>query len=164
MRWEKVAGTHNSREEFHLFKSGKKVLTLTFNSISGYARIECYNEKRVFHISKEGSRHPKTVLLNEYGVKIGELGGVNKQNRVEINDEQFFYSIHKDPLTEFILYKESKIMPLVTCGIKTVGQDIAVDVMKDNDPPSLPHDILLLALSWYMFYPVAKENMATYAL
>lgn len=73
MRWQPVSSSSNN-EVYHLYKDDKKILTLTLNPFSNTARVECDKQKRVFLIRKEGFLRNKTVLRNEYGMKIGELG------------------------------------------------------------------------------------------
>lgn len=181
MRWETVNSTNN-HEIYHLYKNDKKILTLSINPFSNSARVECEKQKRVFLIRKEGFRRNKTVLRNEYGIKIGELGQENKVNFIDVNEERFFYSIENNPLAELVLYKETKEKPFVTCGLSTkkvspddprlndsVGQAIgmenaAVKFSKDKILSETAHPGLLMALCWYMFLPVAKENVTEFAL
>jgi hypothetical protein len=162
MRWEIVASTSNN-EVYHLYKDDKKILTLALNPFSNSARVECEKQKRVFLIRKEGFRRNKTIVRNEYGIKIGELGHENKENFIDVNDERFFYSIENNPLAELVLYKQSKDRPFVTCGLSTKKGDPAVKFTKDKNLSDTAHPGLLMALCWYMFLPVAKENVAEFA-
>lgn len=172
MRWETVNSTNN-HEIYYLYKNDKKILTLSINPFSNSARVECEKQKRVFLIRKEGFRRNKTVLRNEYGMKIGELGQENKVNFIDVNDERFFYSIENNPQAELVLYKETKEKPFVTCGLSTkkvsnidpIGmENAAVKFSKDKILSDTAHPGLLMALCWYMFLPVAKENVAEFAL
>jgi hypothetical protein len=157
MRWESIASNSNN-EIYHLYKDDKKLLTLILNPFSNTARVECEKQKRVFLIRKEGFRRHKTVLRNEYGIKIGELGHENKENFIDVNDERFFYTTHNNPLVELVLYKESKEKPFVTCGLSTKEGNSSVDFKKDKQLSDTSHPGLLMALCWYMFLPVTKEN------
>jgi len=158
MRWESITSSSNN-EIYHLYKEDKKLLTLTLNPFSNTARIECEKQKRVFLIRKEGFRRNKTVLRNEYGIKIGELGQENKVNFIDVNDERFFYTTHNNPLAELVLYKESKESPFVTCGLIVKEGNTAVHFAKDKQLAETSHPGLLMALCWYMFLPVTKENV-----
>lgn len=163
MTWE-MATASGANEMYNLYnKQDKKLLTLTINLFSGAARIECESEKRGFLISKEGTRRPKTVLLNEYGVKIGEIGNENNKNYIDVNDHRFYYAIQNDPLAQLILYKESKDKPFVACKLKTEYSTPSIEFRKEHNLPPFSHPGLLMALCWYMFLPVAKENVAEYA-
>lgn len=155
MRWESV-NTNSSNEVYHLYKDDKKILTLVLNPFSNTARVECEKEKRVFLIRKEGFRRNKTVLRNEYGIKIGEIGHENNKHFIDVNKERFFYTTHNNPLAELVLYKESVQQPFVTCGL-TINE--GVQFKKDKQLlADTSHPGLLMALCWYMFLPVTKEK------
>ena len=158
MRWES-AGTGNSNSEiYHLYKDDKRILTLVLNPFSNTARVECEKQKRVFLIRKEGFRRNKTVLRNEYGIKIGQLGQENNEQFIDVNDERFFYTTHKNPLSELVLYKESIEQPFVTCGFNVKEGQSGLKFEKDNQLSGTSHPGLLMALCWYMFLPVTREN------
>ncbi len=157
MRWETITSNSNN-EVYHLYKDDKKILTLALNPFSSSARVECEKQKRVFLIRKEGLLRNKIVLRNEYGIKIGELGQEKKENFIDVNDERFYYTIQNNPLAELVLYKESKDNPFVTCGLSTKKGDTTVKFTKDKNLSDTTHPGLLMALCWYMFLPVAKEN------
>ena len=158
MRWESVATSNSNNETYHLYKDDKKILTLILNPFSNTARIECEKQKRVFLIRKEGFRRNKTVLRNEYGIKIGQLGHENNEQFIDVNDERFFYTTHKNPLPELVLYKESIDQPFVTCGFNVNEGGSGVQFEKDKQLSGTSHPGLLMALCWYMFLPAAKEN------
>lgn len=159
MRWE-TADNYGEHEVYHLYKKEKKLLTLTINTFSNSARVECNQEKRVFVIRKEGFLKNKIVLRNEYGFKIGEIGIESKENYIDINDQRFFYTIHNNPLAELVLYKESIDNPTVVCGLSASNGDTGIHFSKDSSIKTEPHPGLLMALCWYMFLPVTKESMA----
>ena len=62
-----------STDVYHLVNDDDKVLSLMVNRASNTARVEYEGKKRVFQIRKEGFLRIKTVIRNEYGIKIGEL-------------------------------------------------------------------------------------------
>jgi hypothetical protein len=163
MRWETVKSTAE-QEIYELYKDDQKRLTLIYNPFSNSARVECNKEKRVFLVRKEGFRRNKTVIRSEYGIKIGELGQENKQQFIDVNDERFFYSTRNNPLAELILFKEDPQHPVVSCGLTARTGMADVYFKKDKTLGEMPHPGLLMALCWYMFLPVAKENAAALAL
>ena len=160
MRWETVAATA-SNEVYDLWQKDDKLLTLTLHPFSNSARVECKDEKRVFLIRQEGFRRNKTVLRNEYGIKLGELGVEDKGNFIDVNNERFYYTIHNNPLAELVIYKESIGKPIVICGLNVNNGNPSVHIGKGKSLNS--QTSLLMALCWYMFLPVAKENVAEYA-
>jgi len=159
MRWESVASTSNN-EVYHLYKDDKKILSVILNPFSNAARVECEKQKRVFLIRKEGFRHHKTVLRNEYGIKIGELGQENNETFIDVNEERFYYTTQHNPLAELVLYKESKDKPFVSCRLSTKKEGTVVNFTKDKKLSDTSHPGLLMALCWYMFLPVTKETLA----
>lgn len=159
MRWETIKSTPE-QEIYHLYKDDKKRLTLIYNPFSNSARVECNKEKRVFLIRKEGFRRNKTVIRSEYGIKIGEFGQDNRQQFIEVNNEKFYYNTHNNPLAELVLFKEDKTRPVLACGLSANEGLNSVYFKKDKLLGEMPHPGLLMALCWYMFLPVAKENTA----
>lgn len=152
MRWESVLSTSDN-EVYYLYKGNDHLLTLTLNPSSNSARVECNKQKRVFFIRKEGFLNHKTVLLNEYGIKIGELGHEHSEPFINLNEEQFFYSINDSPGGELVLYKKNKDKPIVSCNS-------AVEFKKKKKLAKTSHPGLLMALCWYMFLPTTKEMNA----
>lgn len=161
MKWEQTS-SHSGNEIYTLYKEDRKVLTVTINSFSNTARVDCEKEKRVFLIRKEGFRRNKTVIRSEYGIKIGELGNENGKTYIDVNDERIFYSTHNNPLAELVLYKESPAQPLVSCGIKTEDRKVDIDFKKESSLAATSHPGLLMALCWYMFLPVVRETAVAY--
>ncbi len=161
MKWENISTTSSS-ETYQLRHNDKKLLTLTLHPFSNTARVDCEEEKRVFLIRKEGFRRNKTVLRTEYGIKLGELGTDEKGNFISINEDRFYYSTRQNEVTELVLYKDETGPPLVVCGLDINNGDTSLRFEDKNSLVSHPE--LLMALSWYMFLPVAKEAMAEPAL
>lgn len=158
-----MVASNQDNEIYHLYKDDKKILTLTLHPFSNSARIESETEKRVFLIRKEGFLRNKTILRNEYGIKIGELGHENMENFIDLNDERFFYTIHNNPLAELVLYKESKEHPFVVCGLNTESGSTDVHFKNNKAIANTSYPSLLMALCWYMFLPVTKENIPEFA-
>jgi hypothetical protein len=150
MKWERISCTPE-QEVYQLFKGETRILTLTLHPFSNSARIETESEKRVFQIRKEGFLRNKTVLLCEYGTRIGELGNENNAAYISMNDERFYYSNDNEPGGELNIYKDNKETPIVTCK----GAD---EFKKDKKLSDISHPGLLMAVCWYMFLPAMKEK------
>jgi hypothetical protein len=154
MRWETVTATPTN-ETYHLWDNDKKMLSLTLHPFSNSARVESADEKRVFLVRREGFRRNKTIVRNEYGIKVGELGTDERGNYIHVNNERFYYIIQHDPRTELVLYKESPDKPAVVCEF-TPGNRSSVHLKKGKDLGSQAG--LLMAICWYMFLPATKEE------
>jgi hypothetical protein len=159
MKWELTKAT-NEHEVYELISGDKKLLTLELNSFSQAARVQCNNEKRVFVIRKEGFLRNKTVIRNEYGFKVGELGSENQQNFITVDDEKFYYSYRNNPLAELMI-KNDKQQTIASCALSTKLGRTNIHMHGNKDDVSSA--ALLMAICWYLFLPVAKENMSAYA-
>ena len=157
MRWETVSITDN-HEVYRLKHRDHTLLTLTLHPFSNTARVEKGDEKRVFQIRKEGFRRNKTVLRNEYGIKIGELGTEHKIHFIDLDKERFYYQIQYNPQPELLIYKDSIESPVLVCGLDVKSGKTSIQLEKDKVPASTSTS-LLMALCWYMFLPVTKEDM-----
>jgi hypothetical protein len=164
MRWEQISDNEGI-EVYELRHNEKCVLMLTDNVIAGTVRIESAIEKRTFVIGKEGFFNNKTVLRNEYGLRIGELGIENNEHFIELENEKFHYAINGQSPVEFIIYKESKEKPLITCKLNTsfpVHEPIFTKGKKLFT--KLNYDSLLMSMCWYILPPVTKINRLEYSL
>lgn len=155
MRWEPVSA-NSSNEIYHLWHNDKKLLTLTLHPFSNSARIEGTEEKRVMLIRKEGFLRNKTILRNEYGVKIGELGKENGSRFIDLNDERFYYDISSGEKPELVLYKNNPGEPTIKCGLGNSGPSL---LFENDREQSTSESGLLMALCWYIFHPVASETV-----
>jgi hypothetical protein len=153
MRWEAVKITPEN-ELYRLWHEGKQILSLTFHPFSQTARVESSGEKRVFLIRKEGFLRNKTIIRNEYGVKVGEIGQENKTQYIDVNEERFFYTIENNPHSQLVLYKDSIDNPLTVCDMDLDGENT---IHFDKNRNLISHYALLTAVCWYMFQPVALE-------
>lgn len=155
MKWEKTSST--ARQEIYELQDNDQILlTLEFHPATNSARIERAGEKRVFLFRKEGFLRNKTVLCNEYGVRLGQLLQENKENFILLNhnQEKYFYTIRQRFPPELLIYKESGNHPLVICELDGETGNLSFQTGKIKNI----HACLLLALCWYVFLSVAKEK------
>ena len=156
MKW-KVFSTSNNQEIYELWQGEKKLLSLDYHPFTNSARIEYGSEKRVFLLRKEGFLRNKTVLRNEYGIRIGQLGRQEQnEGQLELDNEKFFYRIQGNPLQLQVFRDETK-QPVLSCELQT-GEKIADVELKQKTKPGLHHHFLLIALCWYIFLPVTQSN------
>jgi len=148
MKWETVTSTIGY-PVYALWNNGRKLLTLVLNPASNVARVEYADEKRVLQFRKEGFLKNKTVLCNEYGIRIGRTGSEKKEQFIALDNERFFYSDASDEQAVTI-YKNSKDQPLAVCELNTTSSE---DTRRS----------LLMTLCWYLFQPV-KERVPEFSL
>lgn len=160
-----AASSKPGTDLYELWKDEKKIMSLEFNQFSHTAKIDCLNTRRNFRIEKEGFLRNKTVLKNEYGVKVGLLGFEgwhNDQGFIELNDKRFYYTKKNKACTDLIIYKKNKKRPLLVCGFTEQESNASIRFEKDKDDDK--YSCLLMALAWFLFMPIPKENELAFAL
>ena len=154
MKWLSISNNHR-QGIYELWNNEERLLTLSWHPAEGTLRIATEDEKRVFLIRKEGFLRSRTVLRNEYGIKIGQLINENNQENlgtIELDHEKLNYSIQKDILQVLTIYRQTE--PLAICELPSVSK---------KNFHALYHDLLILALCWYIFMPATKKQVLAYA-
>lgn len=157
MKWQTVS-TSPTQEIYELWSGDKKLLTLDFHPATNSARIEHPSEKRVFMIRKEGFRKNKTVLCNEYGVRLGELLHESKEDFIRLGNDRYNYIVRNNPKPEIVIYNDSVERPLVTCGLHIDSYMTPVKMTKEKNPPANAQSSLLMALCWYTLSSSVNER------
>lgn len=144
MKWETVT---SSIEEsvFALWNNGKKLVTLVFHPASSAARIEYEDERRVFLIRQEGLLKNKTVLCNEYGIRMGHARSENNRHFIELDQERFFYNADQKSEDGVTIYKEFKTEPFAICALPFLNNNAAHKPIWDKAKYGL-----LMTLCWYL--------------
>jgi hypothetical protein len=153
-----AAASQQGYDMYELWNDNQRLLTLYLNQLSQTAKVECENSRRNFKIEKEGFRRNKTILKNEYGVKIGELGNgswFGNEGSIDLNGEKLHYAIQNNGPTELVIYKSSKKNPLLACDIPK--NEHSAPAEKEKDHQTEKYSCLLMALGWFLFMPMAKE-------
>ncbi|HSU29352.1 MAG TPA: hypothetical protein VLJ68_13285 [Chitinophagaceae bacterium] len=145
MKWQTVS-TSPAQETYELWSGDKKLLTLDFHPGTSSARVQHPAEKRVFMIRKEGFRKNKTVLCNEYGVRLGQLLHDGKEDLIRLGNDRFNYIVRNNPKPEIVIYNESAERPLVTCGLNIDSYMNPAKLTKEKNQPANAQSSLLLAL------------------
>ena len=97
-------------------------------------------------IRKEGFMRNRSVLRNEYGIKIAELGFDFKDSFVEINNQRLYYKINEKESPVFTLYSDTETNPTLVCKLE-----------KGESNPGNWHKALLIAISWHLSQHTAVE-------
>ena len=155
MKWETVTSSIG-QTVYTLWNNGRKLSTLVFHSSSNAARIEYADERRVFLIRDEGFRKNKTVLRNEYGIRIGHIGSENNENFIVLNDERYFYSVDDQKESAVTIYQESIDRPLIVCGLNIQDDLLAKSGVK-KPLQEKAFFSLLVGLCLYLYNPVEKS-------
>ena len=148
MKWLLIS-ISSQRGIYELRNSKEKLLTLIYHPASGTLRISADDEKRVFLIGREGFLRRRTVLRNEYGVRMGQLNYDNNQDNqgnIDVDNEQFNYILQNDLSSKAAIYRNTEM--LVVCELPAISK---------NDNNSENYDLLILMLCWYMSTSVRKQ-------
>src|SRR5213592_4079230 len=115
MKWVLISS--NPRQQiYELWNNEKKLLVFTYHVIHGTIRI-ISEEPRVFLLRKEGFLKNRTVLMNEYGIKIATLTEETESQTgsIEIDEKKLHYSIHNRLYKEVFIYSADSEKLLITC-------------------------------------------------
>ena len=147
MKWLSIP-TREQEKIYELWNSKEKLLTLAHHPASGTLRVSADGEKRVFLIGREGFLRRRTVLRNEYGIRIGQLiydNNQDNQGMIDVYEEGFNYTLQSDPDPKASIYRNTELTAV--SELPTISQDIN----SDN------YDLLMLMLCWYTSTTVKKQ-------
>lgn len=165
MKWVLVNSLKSTLQEYHLMDDENCRVVIKYNPRQHSARITCGIHQRLFFIETTGSLIQKTIFTNEYGLGIGSLtqdSVIGNKGMVIINEKKYHYTLNNNPLAELVIYDKNINDPLVSCGLQTSNSITSIALSNNTD--SSDNSCLLLGLCWYLFLPVAKENVAAYAM
>jgi len=146
MKWLAIT-TRVQEKIYELWNSKEKLLTLAYHPASGTLRVTA-DEKRVFLIGREGFLRRRTVLRNEYGIRIGQLTYDNNQDNqglIDVYEEDFNYALQGDPNPKAIIYRNTEVLAASELPV------ISEDINSDN------YDLLMLMLCWYISTTIKKQ-------
>jgi hypothetical protein len=138
------------QKTFELKHNREKLLTLWYHPATATIRLTAENEKRVFLVRRRGFRRNRIVLLNEYGVQIGQLSHDSSQEdmgTIKISGLPFQYMIQKNLPALAAIYKGGETV--VVCEMPETPKEFQ---SVNND------DLLVLILCWYTAAAVKKEQ------
>ena len=140
------------QQEYLLKEDDKTVLKLCYKKDLHTARVETEKERRVLIIDDEGLLKTKSVLKNEYGVRIGSLNYDNfsdSQGSVDIENIKYRFNVKNGEALELNIYKGSRRNLVYNCQL--LSDDISSRI-KGAQTASL-----IIAISWYLFLKEAVK-------
>lgn len=147
MKWISIT-TRVQEKIYELWNSKEKLLTLAYHPASATIRISSGDEKRVFLIGREGFLRRRTVLRNEYGIRMGQLiydNNLENQGLIDVYEEGFNYILENGSDPKVSIYRNTE--KLAVSQLPTISEDIN----SDN------YDLLMLILCWYVSTTVKKQ-------
>jgi len=134
------------QQDYLLKEDDKTVLKLQYKKDLHTARVETEKERRVLIIDDEGLLKTKSVLKNEYGIRIGSLNYDNfsdTHGSVDIENIKYRFIVKNSETPELNIYKGSRRNLIYNCQL--VFDDIS-STIKGSQTASL-----IIAVSWYLF-------------
>lgn len=162
MQWEIVNNPKSILQEYRLMENGECKVTLKYNPIHQSARVTSGDYQRLFFIESTGSLNGKAIFKNEYGMEIGSIHHDRwhiSEGTIEIDNVHYHYGLKNNPLVELTIYKNHTHQPIITCGLKMNNTNNGLTVVTS----AVEANCFLLGLTWFLFLPIAKENLAEYA-
>jgi hypothetical protein len=165
MKWISV-NKENARNAYELWCNDKKLVALSFSPLTKIARIESASDKRLFFLEKRGFLQNKTIIRNEYGIKLGELSGEKNdgaEGMIEMDGKKYGYAFSQANDTAVTLFEqtiEEERKPFLRCNFSGVI-DGATAIMKKSisfHDTKIPY--LLMALCWYLLKPSGSEILS----
>ena len=151
-------------EIYILRRDHTDLVTLELNLFSQTAKVSSADSRRTFKIDKEGFLKTRTILKNEYGVKIGQLGletWYSHEGFIELNGEKFHYAHGNNDNKELLIYKTSRSKPLFICSLNIEGT-ASVSLQKNKEVVDT-QSWLLMSICWFLFLPVARTFLPAQA-
>jgi hypothetical protein len=84
-----------------------------------------------------------------------------KEGSINIESKKYIYKVQNNPLAELTIYDAFTNQPLASCALTTNVKGASLSLSSQNN--GADSNYLLLGLCWFLFLPVAKENVVEYA-
>ena len=152
MKWISVNNS-TSNQHYELWDAEIKLVSLSISNHTKISRIEYATDKRLFFIEKTGFLNSKTIIKNEYGIRLGELTGEDREaneGMIELEGKKYAYTFNKNSEIGLILYNEEKNYPLISCSLSTIYDEVPAILKKARTLHDTKYPSLLMALCWYL--------------
>jgi hypothetical protein len=165
MKWISV-NKENTGNAYELWYNDKKVVALSFSPLTKIARIESASDRRLFFVEKRGFLQNKTVIRNEYGVKLGELSGEKSdaaEGVIEMDGKKYDYTYSQSNDPAVTLYEqtaEEERKPFLRCNFSGVIDGAAAIVKKSISLHDTKIPYLLMGLCWYLLKSAGAESLS----
>lgn len=155
MKWISVNKEKQKNNAYELWYNDKKILSLSFSNITKIARIETDSDKRVFFVEKKGFLQNKTVIRNEYGIKLGQLSSEKNaadEGSIEMDGNKYGYSLNGDNEAAITVFGNDTTVsrPFLYCNLPAVIDNATALVKRSISFHDTKVPFLLMALCWYL--------------
>jgi hypothetical protein len=164
MKWILISNKNSLLLEYHLMENEKCEAIVKYNPVHRSARVSSGGKHTLYFIESAGSLSGKYIFKNQYGIEVGNMACDKwkaTEGTVTIESKKYGYKIHNNPVAEIQIYENETHRHLVSCGLISNENGIAISLSQQNN--NAGNNYLLLGLCWYLFLPMAKENLVEYA-
>jgi len=163
MKWVQINNKRNLLQEYHLTDNGDTRVVVKYNPVQQSARVTVGDMHRLFFIEHTGSFTGKYLFKNEYGMEVGWMSNDKRGNEgsITIESQQYIFKIDNNPPATLTIYDSSKQQALAGCGLATNISGTSLSLAAQHTHAGTHY--LLLSLCWFLFLPIAKENIVHYA-
>jgi hypothetical protein len=151
---------------FELNHGGQIISRLTFDKYKSYQEANCLIDGKEYILKPGDFWNSHTLLTDKEGKEVATLTNEKDNNRkwvLNIGDKKFFIHYHTHPLFELVIYDDAYLF-LLTCKVTTHHHEKQIDLAFHEAIEKLEEKDILATIGWYLFIPVAQENMLSYAV
>jgi len=153
MKWVSINNS-STKEIFELREDEKVLADISFSKQSRFVRIVSDLGRRKFSFEKRGFLHPRKVIMDEYGIKLGKVEeDKHGKGTVELDGKKYAFVYEENGSGDLIVYDELMQKNLLRCNFKA----IASSLNKTTSLLDTKFASLLLLLCWYSFQPHNTE-------
>ncbi len=147
MKWVSV-NSSSTNERYELWTKDEKLASVSFSAKTHIVRFVSNLGMRLFFFEKRGLMNPKTVIANEYGIRIGKLESDKnspQKGMVELDGKKYCFQVNPNNSDELSIYEEGRSQTIMNCSFNMVSNGITK--AKSILDTKLP--CLLMMLCWY---------------
>ena len=164
MIWKKEL--KNNRLAYELLNNNSLIARMVFDTNKSYYEATCIVGDFLYTIERNGFWKTRIQLKEENGRVAGTVIQErihSRKWRINILNRTYYIHYHNNPLFELVIYDENYSY-LITYKLCVDDDNYGADVEVHNVTVTNQEKNLLLMLGWYLFMPIAQENVIDYAL
>jgi hypothetical protein len=153
MKWV-IINSSSTKEVFELQEDEKVLADISFSKRTRFVRIVSDLGRRMFSFEKAGFLHPRKVIRDEYGIKMGKVEEEKPgKGIVELEGKKYAFVFEESGSGDLIIYDELMQTNLLRCNFNVISNSLN----KTTSLLDTKFASLLLLLCWYSFQPHNTE-------
>ncbi|GEM_PF-2149165 len=163
MLWVKTKS--KAKQLCYALKNGEhSLIEMQINQSKGEVEIQIPLLKSEFSFKKQNAWNTNLDIFKD-----GNLIGNTKSEKLysnkfvlTLNGYEYNYFYRNNPLAELLIYDAKREEDLLSCGLFVKPGGVVETEFRMYDAGNKCKDIMLIqAIVWYLFYPVALENTSS---